>query len=91
MERNNFLDCIRTMAVFLVVAVHSHLLVGGRIGVSIFFCLSGYLIATILLQIDPSPANLGKFVSQAYANLADDVGSSGFDRSLDDRDANSSR
>src|ERR1700751_4861100 len=56
MERNHFLDCVRTLAVFLVLAVHAHLLVGGGIGVSIFFCLSGYLIATILLHIDPSPA-----------------------------------
>jgi peptidoglycan/LPS O-acetylase OafA/YrhL len=70
MERNHFLDCVRTLAVFLVLAVHAHLLVGGGIGVSIFFCLSGFLIATILLQIDPSPANLGKFVFRRFMRIS---------------------
>jgi peptidoglycan/LPS O-acetylase OafA/YrhL len=69
-DRNHFLDCIRALAVFLVLAVHAHLLVGGGIGVSIFFCLSGFLIATILLRIDPSPANLGKFVFRRFMRIS---------------------
>jgi peptidoglycan/LPS O-acetylase OafA/YrhL len=62
MERNNFLDCVRAVAVLLVVFRHDFLLLGGTIGVSVFFCLSGFLIATILIEIDPSPENLAKFV-----------------------------
>jgi peptidoglycan/LPS O-acetylase OafA/YrhL len=70
MDRNHFLDCIRALAVFLVLAVHTQVLLGGAVGVSIFFCLSGYLIATILLQIDPSPANLGKFVFRRFMRIS---------------------
>jgi peptidoglycan/LPS O-acetylase OafA/YrhL len=70
MDRNNFLDCIRALAVFLVLAVHSQVLVGGAVGVSIFFCLSGYLIAAILLQLDPSPANIGKFVFRRFMRIS---------------------
>jgi peptidoglycan/LPS O-acetylase OafA/YrhL len=70
MDRNHFLDCIRVLAVFLVLAVHAQVLLGGAVGVSIFFCLSGYLIATILLQIDPSPANLGKFVFRRFMRIS---------------------
>lgn len=69
-DRNHFLDCIRALAVFLVLAVHTQLLAGGAIGVSIFFCLSGYLIASILLQIDASPANLGKFVFRRFMRIS---------------------
>jgi peptidoglycan/LPS O-acetylase OafA/YrhL len=69
-DRNHFLDCIRALAVFLVLGVHTQVLVGGAIGVSIFFCLSGYLIATILLQLDPSPANLGKFVFRRFMRIS---------------------
>ena len=57
-------------ALRLGVAVHAQVLVGGAVGVSIFFCLSGYLIAAILLQLDPSPANIGKFVFRRFMRIS---------------------
>ena len=62
MARNHFLDCIRAFAALLVVFRHGFLLLGGTIGVSMFFCLSGFLIATMLIEIEPSSENLAKFV-----------------------------
>jgi len=69
-ERDNFLDCLRAIAAFLVLAVHAGLLLGGGIGVSIFFCLSGYLITTILLRIDTSsPANIGRIIFRRFMRI----------------------
>jgi peptidoglycan/LPS O-acetylase OafA/YrhL len=70
MVRNNFLDCVRAIAALLVVSRHAGLLDGGFIGVSLFFCLSGFLIATLLLQIDdPLPENLGNFVFRRFMRI----------------------
>jgi peptidoglycan/LPS O-acetylase OafA/YrhL len=70
MKRDNFLDCLRAIAAFLVLACHSGMLLGGGIGVSIFFCLSGFLIATFLLEIeDPSPANVGRFIFRGFMRI----------------------
>ncbi|MGA9800570.1 MAG: acyltransferase family protein [Terriglobales bacterium] len=46
------IEGLRGIAVLLVVAFHSHLLLfrGGFLGVDIFFVLSGYLITALLLQ-----------------------------------------
>ena len=44
------LDGLRGIAVALVVAFHANWLIGGWIGVDIFFVLSGYLITRLLLD-----------------------------------------
>jgi peptidoglycan/LPS O-acetylase OafA/YrhL len=51
-RRVEFFDYLRALAVIFVVMAHytGQILPGGSIGVSIFFCLSGFLIMTILLK-----------------------------------------
>jgi peptidoglycan/LPS O-acetylase OafA/YrhL len=51
-RRVEFFDYLRALAVIFVVMTHyiGPILPGGSIGVSIFFCLSGFLIMTILLK-----------------------------------------
>ena len=53
-KRIDFFDYLRALAVSLVALTHyrNSFMPGGSIGVSIFFCLSGYLITTILLTED---------------------------------------
>jgi peptidoglycan/LPS O-acetylase OafA/YrhL len=56
MKRFELLDGLRALAITFVVITHyaNRLLPGGSIGVSIFFVLSGFLIATILMKRDVS-------------------------------------
>jgi peptidoglycan/LPS O-acetylase OafA/YrhL len=51
-KRVGILDLLRSLAIIFVVITHFKydLLPGGSVGVSIFFCLSGYLITRNLLQ-----------------------------------------
>ena len=50
-DRVQFFDCLRALAISVVVLAHYRhdVFPGGAIGVSIFFALSGYLITSILL------------------------------------------
>jgi peptidoglycan/LPS O-acetylase OafA/YrhL len=52
MQRVEMLDWVRAFAVTLVVVFHAGgaILPGGAVGVSVFFVLSGYLIAAILMR-----------------------------------------
>src|SRR5882724_9855824 len=44
------LDGLRGIAVLSVIVFHSGLIVGGWLGVDIFFALSGFLITSLLLE-----------------------------------------
>ena len=70
-DRDNFLDCIRALSVTMVFGVHFHALMrGGTIGVSAFFCLSGYLIARILIGLpELSMINIGKFIFRQFMRV----------------------
>jgi peptidoglycan/LPS O-acetylase OafA/YrhL len=69
-ERDNFYDCIRALAVALVFFTHYRgWLPGGTIGVSVFFCLSGFLICGILLRIDLTTPNIAKFIFRRFMRV----------------------
>ena len=69
-ERDNFYDCIRALAATLVFLTHAGILSGGSIGVSIFFCLSGFLITRILLRLpELSIINATKFIFRRFMRV----------------------
>jgi peptidoglycan/LPS O-acetylase OafA/YrhL len=71
-ERIEYLDWLRALAAALVVIGHARgsLMPGGAIGVSVFFVLSGYLIATILLRDGMmSLSNISKFIVRRLARI----------------------
>lgn len=70
--RIEYLDWLRALAVTLVVLGHSAnpLAPGGAVGVSVFFVLSGYLIASILLRDGMlTPINMAKFILRRIARI----------------------
>lgn len=70
--RVEFLDWLRATAVLLVLLGHSirPMAPGGAIGVSIFFVLSGYLIAGLLLRDGMlTPGNIAKFILRRVARI----------------------
>jgi peptidoglycan/LPS O-acetylase OafA/YrhL len=69
-QRDNFYDCIRALAAVLVLFTHYNgWLPGGSLGVSMFFCLSGFLICRILLGIELSPSNIGCFIFRRFMRV----------------------
>lgn len=70
-RRDNFLDCIRALAATLVLFTHYRgWMPGESIGVSIFFCLSGFLICRILIDLpNNSLPNIGKFVFRRFMRV----------------------
>lgn len=71
-QRIEFLDWLRAVAALLVILGHSNnpIAPGGAIGVSIFFVLSGYLIASILLRENMlTPGNIAKFLLRRIARV----------------------
>jgi peptidoglycan/LPS O-acetylase OafA/YrhL len=72
-SRVRALDGVRGIAILLVFAVHTSpaLLAGGRIGVDLFFVLSGFLISSILLQEfrKTGTINLGYFYMRRALRL----------------------
>lgn len=68
--RDTYFDYIRALAALLVLFGHKGKMPGGFIGVSIFFCLSGFLITRILIGLpDLSLANLGKFIFRRWMRI----------------------
>lgn len=67
--RVQFFDFLRAFAIFLVIATHykHSVFPGGSIGVSIFFCLSGYLITSILLKEERMDfSSIWKFLTRRF-------------------------
>jgi peptidoglycan/LPS O-acetylase OafA/YrhL len=68
--RDTYYDYIRAFAALLVLFCHKGKLPGGSIGVSIFFCLSGFLITRILIGLpDLSLTNIAKFIFRRWMRI----------------------
>jgi peptidoglycan/LPS O-acetylase OafA/YrhL len=72
-EYRPYLDGLRAVAVYLVVAFHagSHRLNGGFVGVDIFFVLSGYLVTQLLTRdlLNDGRIHLPRFYARRYRRL----------------------
>lgn len=53
------LDGLRTLAIIAVFGIHLSVLGGGFIGVGVFFCISGYLIGSLLLGEKSATGSVG--------------------------------
>jgi peptidoglycan/LPS O-acetylase OafA/YrhL len=72
MERVEYLDWLRALAISLVVLGHAArpMAPGGAVGVSVFFVLSGYLITFILLGDGIlTVGNIGRFMVRRVARI----------------------
>jgi peptidoglycan/LPS O-acetylase OafA/YrhL len=68
--RDTYYDYIRALAALLVLFGHKGKMPGGFIGISIFFCLSGFLITRVLMGLpDLSLANLAKFIFRRWMRI----------------------
>ena len=66
------LDGVRGVAILLVLGQHApaRLLIDGFVGVTVFFCLSGYLITTLLIrELQTGPIDLRAFYRRRAARL----------------------
>lgn len=71
-ERVELLDWLRALAISLVVFKHAApaMAPGGSVGVSVFFVLSGYLIASILLKEGMlASGNIGRFILRRIGRI----------------------
>jgi peptidoglycan/LPS O-acetylase OafA/YrhL len=68
--RHTYYDYIRAFAALLVLFCHKGKMPGGPIGVSIFFCLSGFLITKILIGLPSTSAlNIANFVFRRFMRI----------------------
>ncbi|MGY8706353.1 acyltransferase [Bradyrhizobium sp. 18BD] len=69
-QRDAYYDYIRAFAALLVLFCHKGKMPGGSIGVSIFFCLSGFLITRILIHLPSlSAPNIAGFVFRRFMRI----------------------
>ena len=69
-RRDNYYDYIRALAALLVFFAHKGQMPGGSIGVSIFFCLSGFLITQILIGLPSlTISNVARFIFRRWMRI----------------------
>ena len=69
-QRDAYYDYIRAFAALLVLFCHKGKMPGGSIGVSIFFCVSGFLITGILIRLPSlSVPNIAGFIFRRFMRI----------------------